>query len=48
MANHADDCSPYEFSGSIDDVILKLQNDSKCLLDWFEINYLKPNPDKCI
>ena len=37
---------PYEFSGSIDDVILKLQNDSKCLLEWFEANYLKPNPDK--
>ena len=27
MANYADDCSPYEFSGSIDEVILKLQND---------------------
>ena len=46
MANYADDCSPYEFSGSIDDVTLKLQNDSNCLLEWFEINYLKPNPDK--
>ena len=32
MANYADDCSPYEFSNSIDDVIIKLQNDSKCLL----------------
>ena len=46
MVNYADDRSPYEFSGSIDDVILKLENDSKCLLEWFEINYLKPNPDK--
>ena len=34
------------FSGSIDDVILKLQNDSLCLLEWYESNYLKPNPDK--
>ena len=46
MTNYADDCSPYEFSGSIDDVILKLQNDSLCLLEWYESNYLKPNPDK--
>ena len=46
MANYADDCSPYEFSGSIDEVILKLQNDSLCLLEWYESNYLKPNPDK--
>ena len=46
MANYADDCSPYEFSGSIDDVILKVQNDSLCLLEWYESNYLKPNPDK--
>ena len=46
MTNYVDDCSPYEFSGSIDDVILKLQNDSLCLLEWYESNYLKPNPDK--
>ena len=46
MTNYADNCSPYEFSGSIDDVILKLQNDSLCLLEWYESNYLKPNPDK--
>ena len=39
MTNYADDCSPYEFSGSIDDVILKLQNDSLCLLEWHESNY---------
>ena len=42
MANYADDCSPYES----EEVILKLENDSKCLLDWFIINRLKPNPDK--
>ena len=46
MANYADDCSPYEFSGPIGDVSLKLQNDSLCLLEWYESNYLKPNPDK--
>ena len=27
-------------------VVLKLQNDSIYLLEWYESNYLKPNPDK--
>ena len=46
MANYADDCSPYEFSGSIDEVVQKLEHDSGILMDWYEMNYLKPNPDK--
>ena len=46
MANYAYDCSPYEFNSSIDEVIIKLQNDYKCLINWYESNYLKPNPDK--
>ena len=46
MANYADDCSPYEFSGSFEDVIQKLHDDSKCLIEWYETNYLKPNPEK--
>ena len=32
IANYADDCSPYEFSGSINDVISKLENDSVTLI----------------
>ena len=39
MANYADDWSPYEFNSSIDEVIIKLQNDSKCLINWYESNY---------
>ena len=46
IANYADDCSPFEFSGSTDDVINKLANDSLILIDWYESNYLKPNPNK--
>ena len=46
IANHADDCSPYEFSGSIDNAIQKLETDSRILIEWYENNYLKPNPDK--
>ena len=46
IANYADDCTAYEFSGSINDVIKKLEQDSKILIEWYEMNYLKPNPDK--
>ena len=46
MANYAADCSPYEFSGTIEEVILKIQNDSSSLMKRYETNYLKPNPDK--
>ena len=46
MANYAYDCTPYEFSGSINEVVLKLQNASNSLLGWYKSNYVKPNPDK--
>ena len=32
IANYADDCSPFEFSGSTNDVIQKLENDSLILI----------------
>ena len=46
MANYADNCSPYEISDSIDDVIQLLENNSTSLIEWYKTNYLKPNPDK--
>ena len=46
MANYADDCSPYKHGGSIDEVISKLQENSKCLINWYLCNYLKPDSDK--
>ena len=46
IANYADDCSTYTFSGSIDDVIYKLESHSRTLIEWYENNYLEPNPDK--
>ena len=45
-ANYTDDCSTYTFSGSIDGVIYKLESHSRTLIEWYENNYLKPNPDK--
>ena len=46
LANYADDCSPFEFSGTTDEVIKKLENDSCILIKWYDSNYLKPNPEK--
>ena len=46
VANYAEDNSPYEYGNSIDEVIEKLEIDAKLLIDWFDMNYLKPNPDK--
>ena len=46
LANYADDCPPFEFRGTIDDVIKKLESDLCILIKWYDSNYLKPNPDK--
>ena len=46
MANYIDDCSPYESSVSVEDVIFKLENDARLLMEWYTNNYLSPNPDK--
>ena len=46
IVNYVDDCSPFEFSGSSNDVIRKLEDDSTILIQWYKNNYLKPNPDK--
>ena len=46
MANYADDCSPYESSVSVEDVIFKLETDARLLMEWYTNNYLSPNPEK--
>ena len=46
MTNYADDCSPYEFSYTTEEVIIKLENDANLLIEWHKNNYLKPNPKK--
>ena len=40
MAIYADDCSPHGFSGNIEDVIQKHENDSCILMDCYKMNYL--------
>ena len=46
IANYADDCTPYEFSGSLQEVINKLEQDALYLIEWYQSNFLKPNSDK--
>ena len=46
IANYADDNSPYACDKDIESVIIKLEEDSKTLLNWVNNNVLKANPDK--
>ena len=46
MTNYAGDCSPFEFSYTTEEVIIKLENDANLLIEWYKNNYLKPNPKK--
>ena len=47
FASYADDNTPFIIGEDIGDVIFKLQNASKTLLQWFYDNQVKANPDKC-
>ena len=47
FASYADDNTPYVVGNNIEDVIIKLQNASLALFQWFYDNQMKANPDKC-
>ena len=47
FASCADDNTPYVVVNNIEDVIIKLQNASLTLVQWFYDNQMKANPDKC-
>ena len=47
FACYTDDNTPFFVGDDLSDVILKLQNASKTLLEWFSDNQMKVNPDKC-
>ena len=47
FASYADDSTPYVVGNNIEDVIIKLQNVSLTLFQWFYDNQMKANPDKC-
>ena len=47
FASYADDNTPYVVGNNVEDVIIKLQNASLTLFQWFYDNQMKANPDKC-
>ena len=47
LASYADDNTPYAVGNNIEELIVKLQNASKTLFQWFSDNQMKSNPDKC-
>ena len=47
FASYADDNTPYATGNCMDDVVLKLENTSKTLFQWFKNNQLNANPEKC-
>ena len=47
IANYVDDTTPYAVSDNINDLISPLEKSSKDLLQFFDDNLMKSNPDKC-
>ena len=47
LASYADDNTPYAVGNNIEELIVKLQNTSKTLFQWFGDNQMKSNPDNC-
>ena len=47
VANYADDNTLYTIEDNIDDLLKTLENETSLILDWFRINEMKPNDDKC-
>ena len=47
MANYADDNTIYTIKDNIDDLLKTLENETSLILDWFRMNEMKPNDDKC-
>ena len=45
--SYADDNTHYVVGNNIEDLIVKLQNESLTLFQWFYHNQMKANPDKC-
>ena len=47
IANYADDNTAYSVAESINVLLSKLENETSVILDWFRINEMKSNDDKC-
>ena len=47
LASCADDNTPYAVGSNKEELIVKLQNASNTLFQWFSDNQMKSSPDKC-
>ena len=47
IANYADDNSLYAVDNDVPHLLLKLQNETNVALNWFYLNEMKPNAEKC-
>ena len=47
IANYADDNTPYATDDNLNNLLDVLKQDTNILLEWFKVNEMKPNPDKC-
>ena len=47
ITNYADDNTPYAIESSIEKLIESLVYDTALLLNWFHVNEMKSNNDKC-
>ena len=47
IANYADDNSTYLIEANILDLLKKLESETSIVLNWFKVNEMKSNSDKC-
>ena len=47
IANYAHDNTPYATNKDITNLLKTLESETNILLEWFTINEMKPNADKC-
>ena len=47
ICNYADDTTLYTCDNNLDNVLVRLENDSHIVIKWFTDNFMKLNTDKC-
>ena len=47
IANYADDNTTYANEKNVTNLLKVLENETSILLEWFKVNEMKPNEDKC-
>ena len=47
IANYADDSTLYATNVTTESLLKNLENETTTILDWFRLNEMKPNDDKC-